>query len=96
MVARVKKSFNPGLQVGGLFLTRYSPTYRKRLHHEFVEMLRQHEMLGPLLMRTTIRENVALAEAQVNRQSLQEYAPSSNAYRDYENLTTELLERLPA
>ena len=96
VVARVKKSFNPNLQVGGLFLTRYSPTYRKRLHHEFVDMLRQHDVLGPLLMHTTIRENVALAEAQVNRQSLQEYAPNSNAYEDYENLTTELLERLAA
>lgn len=96
VVARVKKSFNPGLRVGGLFLTRYSSTYRKRLHHEFVDMLRQHEVLGPLLMHTTIRENVSLAEAQVNRQSLQEYAPKSNAYEDYENLTTELLTRISA
>lgn len=96
VVARVKKSFNPSLQVGGLFLTRYSSTYRKRLHHEFVDMLRQHDVLGPLLMQTTIRENVALAEAQVNRQSLQEYAPTSNAFEDYENLTTELLTRLSA
>lgn len=96
VVARVKKSFNPGLQVGGLFLTRYSSTYRKRLHHEFVDMLRQHVVLGPLLMHTTIRENVALAEAQVNRQSLQEYAPNSNAYEDYEALTTELITRIAA
>jgi chromosome partitioning protein len=96
VVARVKKSFNAGLQVGGLFLTRYSPTYRKRLHHEFVDMLRQHPTLGPLLMDTSIRENVALAEAQVNRQSLQEYAPTSNAYIDYETLTTEMLARIAA
>lgn len=96
VVARIKKSFNPMLQVGGLFLTRYSPTYRKRLHHEFVDMLRQHEVLGPLLMQTTIRENVSLAEAQVNRKSLQEYAPKSNACEDYDNLTTELLTILAA
>ena len=96
VVARIKKSFNPDLQIGGLFLTRYSSTYRKRLHHEFVDMLRQHEVLGPLLMQTTIRENVALAEAQVNRQSLQKYAPTSNAFEDYENLTTEILRRLAA
>ena len=94
VVARVKRSFNPRLQVGGLFLTRYSATYRKRLHHEFVDMLRQHDVLGPLLMQTTIRENVALAEAQVNRQSLLAYAPASNAFEDYENLTSEILERL--
>jgi len=94
VVTRVRKSFNPALQVGGLFLTRYSPTYRKRLHHEFVDMLRQHATLGPLIMHTTIRENVALAEAQVNRQSLQEYAPNSNACKDYEALTTEVLQRL--
>ena len=94
VVTRVKKSFNPGLKIGGLFLTRYSSTYRKRLHHEFVDMLRQHEVLGPLLMKTTIRENVALAEAQVNRQSLQQYAPTSNAYEDYEALTTEMLQHL--
>lgn len=94
VVARVKKSFNPSLRVGGLFLTRYSATYRKRLHHEFVDMLRQHAVLGPFLMHTTIRENIALAEAQVNRQSLYNYAPTSNAYEDYERLTTEVLERL--
>lgn len=94
VVARVRKSFNPSLRVGGLFLTRYSASYRKRLHHEFVEMLRQDPILGPLLMHTTIRENIALAEAQVNRQSLRDYAPGSNAYEDYEALTQELLQRI--
>ena len=94
VVARIKKNFNPSLRVGGLFLTRYSATYRKRLHHEFVDMLRQHTTLGPLLMLTTIRENVALAEAQVNRQSLHSYAPNSNACEDYESLTAEILDKL--
>jgi len=96
IVERIKKNYNPSLRVGGLFLTKYSPTYRRSLHHEFVSIMKEHPGLGPLVLTTTIRENVAIAEAQVQRKSLYEWAPQSNALQDYENLTKELLSVLAA
>lgn len=94
IVERIRKNYNPGLRVGGLFLTKYAGSYRRSLHHEFVAMMQEHPQLGPLLLRTTIRENVAVAEAQVQRLSLQEWAPASNALQDYEALTDEILSRI--
>ncbi|MDF7814952.1 ParA family protein [Hymenobacter sp. YC55] len=91
LVAKIKKNYNPTLSVGGIFLTKYSPTYRRNLHHGFVAMMKEHPELGPLVMETTIRDNVAIAEAQVQRQSLYETAPQSNALVDYEALTQEIL-----
>ncbi len=91
LVAKIKKNYNPGLTVGGIFLTKYSPTYRRNLHHGFVAMMKEHPELGPLVMETTIRDNVAIAEAQVQRQSLYQTAPQSNALVDYETLTKEIL-----
>lgn len=90
IVGRIQKNYNPGLRVGGLFLTKYSPSYRRSLHHEFVAMMKEHPELGPLVMQTTIRENVSVAEAQVQRQSLYEWAQQSNALQDYEALTQEI------
>jgi len=94
LVERIKKNFAPGLRVGGLFLTKYAASYRRSLHHQFVETMHEHPNLGQLLMTTTIRENVAVAEAQVQRQSLYEWAPSCAALQDYESLTAEIVATL--
>ncbi|WP_375437798.1 ParA family protein [uncultured Hymenobacter sp.] len=91
LVAKIKKNYNPMLTVGGIFLTKYSSTYRRNLHHSFVSMMKEHPELGSLVMKTTIRDNVAIAEAQVQRQSLYETAPHSNALADYEALTKEMV-----
>lgn len=91
LVAKIQDSYNPELEVGGIFLTKYSPTYRRGLHHAFVKKMR--ERFGSLVMEATIRDNVAIPEAQVQRQSLQQAAPSSNALVDYLALTQEILAR---
>lgn len=92
--ARVRKHFNPGLKVGGVFFTKYSPTYRRKLHHDIVRLMKEDATLGQLVMQTTIRENVALAEAQIQKESIHSWAPDSNGATDYENLTAEILIRL--
>ena len=92
--ARVRKHFNPGLKVGGVFFTKYSPTYRRKLHHDIVRLMKEDVILGQLIMETTIRENVALAEAQIQKESIHSWAPESNGATDYENLTAEILTRL--
>lgn len=94
LVERIKKNFAPSLRVGGLFLTKYATSYRRSLHHQFVETMHEHPNLGQLLMTTTIRENVAVAEAQVQRQSLYEWAPTCAALQDYESLTAEIVATL--
>ncbi|MGY2134409.1 ParA family protein [Hymenobacter sp. HD11105] len=89
LVAKIQDSYNPELEVGGIFLTKYAATYRKGLHHQFVKRMR--DQFGALVMQATIRDNVAIPEAQVQRRSLHETAPSSNALMDYEALTQEML-----
>lgn len=89
--SRVQKHFNAGLRVGGIFFTKYSPTYRRKLHHDIVRLMKQNATLGQLVMATSIRENVSLAEAQIQKESVHEWAPDSNGAKDYEALTTEIL-----
>lgn len=91
VVGRIKRNYNPRLQVGGLFLTSYAKTYRGRLHKEFVDMLESHPDMGPLLMQQTIRKNGVVEEAQLQRENLYDYAPESNACVDYGLLTDEIL-----
>ena len=91
LVERLKKNFAPDLEVGGLFLTKYAASYRRSLHHQFVETMKEHPSLSRLVMNTTIRENVAVAEAQVQKQSLYEWSPSCAALQDYESLTAEII-----
>ncbi|OUJ68000.1 ParA family protein [Hymenobacter crusticola] len=93
LIKRIQKNLTPSLQVGGIFFTKYSPTYRRSLHHQFVKVMREQPGMGPLVLDTTIRENVAVAEAQVNQQSLYEWDSGATALADYEKLTQEILTR---
>ena len=94
MVARLKRNFNPQLRIGGIFFTKYSPTYRKALHHQYARELQADPALESLIMTQTIRENVSLDEAQSMQQPIYEWAPSSNGAADYRSLTDEILTRL--
>jgi chromosome partitioning protein len=94
MVARLKRSFNQQLRVGGIFFTKYSPTYRKALHHQYAQDLQDDPTLANLIMKQTIRENVALDEAQSMQKSIYQWAPTSNGATDYRQLTDEILTRL--
>jgi len=91
-VERLKKRSNKDLKIGGIFFTKYAKSYRKRIHHDLVDGLR--EIYGKLIMDTTIRDNVSIAESQAMNLSIYEYAPSSNGAIDYEALTSEILNRI--
>lgn len=92
--ARVKKHANRDLQVGGIFFTRYASTYRRALHHQYVDLIREDVAMAPLVMSVTIRDNVKLGEAQAQHVALAEYAPESNGAIDYDSLTQEILKRV--
>ena len=93
MCARLQKNFNPRLRVWGIFFTEYAASYRRALHRQVVQQLRDDPTLGPLVMETTIRENVSLPESQSMRQSIFAWAPQSHGSTDYRNLTAEILQK---
>lgn len=91
-IRRVKMYCNADIRMLGIFLTKHNP--RTRFSQEVrgtVEMVAA-DLEIPFL-DVYIRESVALREAQSLQQSVLDYAPRSNAARDYENLADELLIR---
>ena len=87
------KGDNKRLQIAGILLTRYAG--RATLTKQLTELFRDPaHSLGTEVFSTPIRENIAIKEAHIMRQSLYEYAPKSNAAQDYLAFTGELLERI--
>ena len=86
----VSKYCNPQLDIAGILLTRYSQ--RTVLSREVAEMAKQlAQKLGTKIFSTSIRENISVKEAQISQKSLFEYAPNSNAAKDYAAFIEELL-----
>ena len=94
MVERIRQNFNERLRVGGIFFTKYAPTYRRALHRQYAGDLQDDPGLAGLVLKQTIRENIALAEAQSMQQPVYDYAPASSGALDYAALTDEILRRL--
>ena len=89
-ISLVRKYSNNTLHIEGILLTRYSQ--RSVLSREAAELAGElAERLGTKLFRTTIREAVAVKEAQISQQSLFEYAPKANVTGDYRAFIEELL-----
>lgn len=86
----VKKYCNPALTVEGILLTRYSS--RSVLSRDVAELAAQLAgKLGTKLFKTTIREAIAVKEAQISQQSLYSYAPKANVTEDYNRFIAELI-----
>ena len=86
----VKKYCNPALAIEGILLTRYSP--RSVLSRDIAELAGQlAEKLGTKLFTATIREAVAVKEAQINQQSLFTYAPKAKVTDDYRAFVDEII-----
>jgi len=86
----VKKYCNPALTIEGILLTRYSP--RSVLSRDIADLAGQlAEKLGTKLFTATIREAVAVKEAQINQQSLYTYAPKAKVTEDYTAFVAEII-----
>jgi len=86
----VKKYCNPALTIEGILLTRYSS--RSIVSREVAELAgRIAAKLGTKLFKTTIREAVAVREAQISQQDLFRYAPKAKVTEDYSRFIAELL-----
>ena len=91
---QVQKRLNKDLKIGGLFFTQYNRNDRRRAQKDMVALLEAHPVFGPLVMDTTIRPNVALVEAQIEKESIFTWASQSAGAQDYTALTAEILTRL--
>lgn len=87
----VKKYCNHDLTIAGILLTRYnSRTALTRDITIYVQQLASR--LDTKVFHTPIREGIAVKEAQLNRQTLFEYAPKANVTSDYRAFIEELIE----
>lgn len=86
----VKKYCNPGLEIAGILLTRYSS--RAALTRDLTKYTKHlAEKLKTRVFSNPIREGIAVKEAQINRRSLFNYAPKAKATEDYSAFIEELL-----
>jgi chromosome partitioning protein len=87
VIGKIQGRLNPALTIAGVFLTQYDQ--RKVLNRDIADTIQRH--LPEKLLKTRIRDNVALAEAPAMGQDIFTYSPKSNGAKDYETLTNEIL-----
>ena len=92
-IKSVQKNVNPGLKVLGILLIKYSN--RTVLNRDIKDMIEDYaKEMDTIVFSTSIREAVAVAEAQTLRQPLIDYAKNSKPNIDYKAFTTEVLKRI--
>ncbi len=90
-IEAIKKYCNPSLKIMGILITRYNA--RAIIRREIADVIEETaQKLHTRLYKTRIRECTALVEAHTREQSIFEYAPKSNAAKDYNSLIDEILE----
>lgn len=86
----IRKTVNPNLKVMGILMTSFDG--RRGLSWEVKEMADGvAAQLGTKVFDTVIRSSVAVAEAPAHGENIIEYAPRSNAARDYKAFVEEVL-----
>jgi chromosome partitioning protein len=85
LITSVREKLNDKISVLGLLLTQTNHT---RISKDVGQMLR--ESFKEKVFTTTIRQNVALAEASANRKDIFSYSPESFGAIDYMNLAKEI------
>lgn len=85
----VKQYCNPNLQILGVVLNKYKQAQilSKGIAVELEEMAKA---LGTKLLKTKIRESVAINESALKRVNMFVYKPNCNACKDYEELIKEI------
>lgn len=89
-IEKVRQFCNPDLKIAGLLLTRYNS--RSVISRDIKEGIEEKATsLSTSLYDVSIREGVAIREAQTHQMSLFEYAQRSNPAQDYDNFVSEYL-----
>jgi len=89
-IEQVRKYCNSSLAVEGVLLTKYSN--RTILSRDLAETIQQTaKILNTKVFEATIREGIAIREAQTLQQDIFSYASTSNPGQDYMQLVEEFL-----
>lgn len=88
-IGEIKQRTNKALAMEGILITRYQQ--RRTLDREAAAFLVGR--FGDKVFKTRIRENVSLAEAPGQQQSIFDYSPRCNGAKDYEEFAKELTGR---
>jgi chromosome partitioning protein len=92
-IQSIKESLNPDLQVLGILLIKYHN--RTILNRDIKDMIEDTARdMNTTVFNATIREGVAVPEAETVRVPLIDYAKSSKPNIDYKAFTTELLKKV--
>ncbi len=92
-IENVKNGLNPNLKILGILLIKYSN--RTVLNRDIKSMIEDYaKQMNTIVFDTSIREGIAVAEAQTVREPLIDYAKNSKPNIDYKAFTTELLQRI--
>ena len=92
-IESVRNGLNPDLKVLGILLIKYSN--RTVLNRDIKNMIEDYaKQMNTIVFDTSIREGIAVAEAQTVREPLIDYAKNSKPNIDYKAFTTELLQRI--
>ncbi len=86
-VREIRREINESLKVLGILFTMYDA--RRGLSEEVVKAIRDN--FKERIFKTTIRENVRIAESPSYGQSVLTYAPDSHGAEDYKALAKEIL-----
>jgi chromosome partitioning protein len=90
-IEAVRQYCNKNLIIKGILLTRYNE--RTILSQQITNVIKDiAKQLKTKLFKTTIRECIALKEAQAKYESIYHYAPESNAAADYKHFINEYLD----
>ncbi|MFO7569151.1 MAG: ParA family protein, partial [Smithellaceae bacterium] len=91
LIEDVKKKHKKNLPTYRIIPTRYDG--RRKLNNAIMDKVR--ERFGTRVFKSTIRENIAVAEAPSFGQSIFEYAPKSHGAEDYLALCREIIRKKP-
>ena len=83
IAGHIQKS-NKALRIAGIVLTRYDA--RPKLNRYYKDAITQKAQEVGITFLAAIRQSIAVKEARATRQSLYDYAPDSNAAKDYMTL----------
>lgn len=90
VISKINGKLNRELKLGGVFITQYDS--RKILNRNVIATIR-HYFTKDEVYYTTIRDNIALAEAPAQGLDIFRYSPKSNGAEDYISLCMEILNR---
>lgn len=90
IISLLQKKLQAKVQILGYFMTNFNEqrVLDRKVHSDL------KEAVGDKLFKTCIRTNTAVGESQYTNKSIFDYAPQSNAAKDYRSLTNEIINRI--